>query len=399
VLFRQVGGAAKIRVHNNRGIVLLGRGWGAEALAAFEEALGIQEKLVADYPIIADYRRELGMSYNNQGILLHRLGRRQEALAAFGKGIDIKAKLAADSPTIPEYRRNLAGSYLNQANLLRDLGRHADAEAASRAAVGAYQRLVQDFPAIPDYRLEWAVAQGNHGIMLFGLRRLGAALAATESAVHLLEKLVADFPTVPAYALELGKSSTHLGEFLLLDGRPKAALGWYAKAITALEPMVARDARQALARRALRIAFQARARALTKLTRYAEALKDWDYAVALEPGPERTGLRLERAACLARGGSPALAVAEVSALTANARGPAGLFYNAACVCALAAAATKSEGPLAGRYADRAVALLRRAVAGGFHDLAHLQKDQDLAALRPRKEFQTLLAELGAKRPK
>jgi hypothetical protein len=70
-----------------------------------------------------------------------------------------------------------------------------------------------------------------------------------------------------------------------------------------------------------------------------------------------------------------------------------MLYDLACVCALASAAVKDDAKRREQYADRAVALLRQAVAAGWKDAAHMKKDQDLAPLRDREDFQKLLAEL------
>jgi hypothetical protein len=45
------------------------------------------------------------------------------------------------------------------------------------------------------------------------------------------------------------------------------------------------------------------------------------------------------------------------------------------------------------YGEQALALLHTAVARGFKDAAHMQKDIDLDPLRGRDDFQKLLAEL------
>jgi eukaryotic-like serine/threonine-protein kinase len=45
-------------------------------------------------------------------------------------------------------------------------------------------------------------------------------------------------------------------------------------------------------------------------------------------------------------------------------------------------------------ADRAMHILNKAVAGGFKDVAHLKKDDDLEPLRPRDDFKKLVAQLG-----
>jgi hypothetical protein len=49
---------------------------------------------------------------------------------------------------------------------------------------------------------------------------------------------------------------------------------------------------------------------------------------------------------------------------------------------------------AARYADRAVELLRKAVAKGFKDVAQLKSDPDLDPLRARPSFQKLLTDVS-----
>jgi hypothetical protein len=55
--------------------------------------------------------------------------------------------------------------------------------------------------------------------------------------------------------------------------------------------------------------------------------------------------------------------------------------------------------LAQSYADRALALLRQAVARGYKDAAHMKQNPNLQPLRAREEFKTLLAELEDKAKK
>jgi hypothetical protein len=49
------------------------------------------------------------------------------------------------------------------------------------------------------------------------------------------------------------------------------------------------------------------------------------------------------------------------------------------------------------YGDAAMKLLRDAVSKGYKDVVHMKKDPDLAPLRPREDFQKLVAELEGKR--
>jgi hypothetical protein len=79
-------------------------------------------------------------------------------------------------------------------------------------------------------------------------------------------------------------------------------------------------------------------------------------------------------------------------------------YNAACAMAqcipIVDKDVKLPKPkrqvLTQSYADRALALLRRAITKGYKDAANMKKDTDLDPLRSREDFQKLLAELEAK---
>jgi tetratricopeptide (TPR) repeat protein len=87
------------------------------------------------------------------------------------------------------------------------------------------------------------------------------------------------------------------------------------------------------------------------------------------------------------------------------RTDAGSLYNAACFRAVAAAVQaktpdKTPGTDASRLAklaqedaDRAMEWLTKAVAAGYKNKAHMERDADLDLLRNRADFQKLLAEL------
>ncbi|HKI36902.1 MAG TPA: protein kinase [Gemmataceae bacterium] len=80
-------------------------------------------------------------------------------------------------------------------------------------------------------------------------------------------------------------------------------------------------------------------------------------------------------------------------LANNTKDPIDL-YDTACATALCVPlADKPETKE--KYAARAVALLRQAIAKGYKDAAHVKTDSDLDALRPRDDFKKLLADLEA----
>ena len=96
-------------------------------------------------------------------------------------------------------------------------------------------------------------------------------------------------------------------------------------------------------------------------------------------------------------GRAADAVQAIAKLRELGTATAGQLYNAACVYSLCAAAIKPESDAltAEQSAARqqhiadALATLREAIAAGFKDFAHMQKDPDLAPLRDLPEFKEL----------
>lgn len=120
----------------------------------------------------------------------------------------------------------------------------------------------------------------------------------------------------------------------------------------------------------------------------ATLIKGWSALAKLYAGTGRAGKAIE--VC-----RHAISFFEKQSLTG-----ANELYNIACMHALFAAALKSASTseaiqFVGAEANRAVALLKQAVAAGFKDL-QLQEDHDLDALRERKDFKDLLASLKPK---
>jgi hypothetical protein len=111
---------------------------------------------------------------------------------------------------------------------------------------------------------------------------------------------------------------------------------------------------------------------------------------------------------VAHSGDHAQAAAAAGELAGGPRVPGAILYDLACAFALCTAAARQDVKLpeaertkvAETYAGRAVELLMRAQESGlFKDpaqVANVQIDPDLDALRPRNDFKKFLDSLGAK---
>ena len=261
-----------------------------------------------------DYRHDLAGSHNNLGILLAGLGQGAAAAEQFRKGLAIQEKLAAEFPAVPDYRRNLAGSHNNLGTLLTGLGQRAAAEEQYRKGLAIREKLAADFPAVPDYRQDLAGSHNSLGNLLAGLGQGAAAAEQYRKALAILEKLAADFPAVPAYQVDLGGSYCNFGNLIFGGGDPAASLKWFGRAIDCLQAVHEKEPRDVTAKQFLRNSHLGRAMAHDRLQKFAEAVKDWDRAIALSP-PAQQLLFRARATSRLKAGMVAEAVAEVAALT------------------------------------------------------------------------------------
>jgi tetratricopeptide (TPR) repeat protein len=354
----------------------------------------VQQQLIKQFPKNADYREGLAMIFGNRANLFLEMNQPQGAESACQEAITLQEKLVAEFPDRADYKQQLAMTYCNFSNLKGMLRKWEEAEAALAKAIPIQEKLVSTFPRVPAYRLELARSHTNRGERFRGLGKATEALASFRQAVPLYEDLVKRFPDVPGYGEEFAVCCNNLGR-LLLGGNPEGAITWFSKAIAVLKPVLAQEPNLLRARGSNLMAHWGRARACAMLGRHDGALADYDKAIELD-GKKQPGLRLERAMTLVHLKEYVRAMAEADALAEAKDAPGNVVYDAACVFALCAGSTK-EASQAEQQAARAVALLKRAIARGFKDVAHLKQDADLAALRARNDFRDLLKELEAKK--
>ncbi|QJW94927.1 tetratricopeptide repeat protein [Frigoriglobus tundricola] len=428
--------------HNNLGIELSGLGHTGEAEAHYREALAIRDRLAAGEPGVAEHRRSLGVGHYNLGNLLRDSGRNPEARDQLQRAVALRDELAARPPHSSDAQREWAAALTALANVLADLGERAEAERLYAKAVPVLEQLTGAAPLVAEYRRElasalngqgnlllerkdWAAARGHLRRALALRERLaadspGAAEALRELAMTLanlaqlyvhtgdraaadahfrralahFEKLAADHPNTQSYQVELGNTYIGFGVFVYTGGGAAECLSWFDKAGQRLTAVHEKDPRHALAKRQLCNSYRARAIAYDRLERWREAVGAWDRAFELGTPEVQNQTRAGRAIALLHAGEISRAVADVEALRGTDGWTAEQLYNFACVCSVATKTLERKQELA----DRAMELLRAAVATGWNDVALTKQDTDLDPLRARDDFKKLLTELGAKHP-
>jgi serine/threonine protein kinase len=380
--------------HYDLGGLLHDQGKYGEAEASYRQALALYDQLMAVSPAVSKYRRNMALTHKSLGNLFMHQRKFTAAQAAHRRALTLAEKLVDEFPEVPDFRNVLADSHNDLGAALGRQGKIREAEASYRAGLAIWEKLAADFPAVPDYRRSLALLYHNVGSVL---RLQGKQEAETVllQALAIGEKLVAEFPTVPEYRLGLGLIQSTLSSTLLTVSKdPEKALPWCDKAIAAQEEALRRGGSVDRVQSALRMAHAQRAEALSALQRHAEALKDYDRIVELAPESERPFRRSLRAVGRMRAGQVAAALEEAEEVAKN--GDSMAMYNLGCVYALAGEPTNSNRispELQAKYAERAIALLRQAVAKGYRNDHEMKNDDDLKSLRPRNDFQKLLGEM------
>jgi serine/threonine protein kinase/tetratricopeptide (TPR) repeat protein len=201
------------------------------ALADFQQATALWDKLVAEFPTVPLYRRELALTQSNLGIILDHLGRRAEAEEHHRQALAWQQQLTAEFPAIPGYQYELAHTHNRLAVVFVALGNDQEAEEHFRVALRLWQKLAAEFPNAPRYRQSLAVSHNNLGNLLKHLRKRPEAEEQYRLAMAEQKKLVAEFPEVPNYRHELAGSHNNLGELLRTKGRNPEAEEHFGMAV------------------------------------------------------------------------------------------------------------------------------------------------------------------------
>lgn len=209
------------RTANNRGIVLAALGSTEPALRDFERAIESYQAL-RDSDRSQTFRNDctqgLAWSYNNLGKLLDAQGRRENAQANYQRAIDLAQELSSREPGQRQYQRELATYYNNLANLHYQAGQLQQANDLSHRSLDLLQQLAAPAPLLSG---EVANAYNTLGAILDSRKLTAAAAEAFEKAITIFERLegqYTDFSKEPLLEERFGNSLLGRGK-LHFDGR------------------------------------------------------------------------------------------------------------------------------------------------------------------------------------
>jgi serine/threonine-protein kinase len=410
--------------HGALGLILAGLGQIDEALRAHREALALREGLARDEPADVVARSDVSRSHRNIGDVHRQVGKVDEALSEWGQALaigqalllspmparDDRVSLTGRSNPSAIVREDLAGLQLDRASVLRERGRKDEAGAALREARELFDELLRERPDDLAIRARRGGLDADEARLLLDRGRFEEAARSYRAGATIYEGLVAANPKVTNFRFALAEIETQLSWPLGQLGREAEAESHLRRGIELAEGLLAEDPGSASYQGQLAYALTQTGNLLLKQGRAPEAvpllrrgLEIQDRIARDQPRSVRhrgalgTALRgVGRAESAA--GHPAAArdafdrAREIDATLAETY-PL-VRYNLACDLALMIPVSEPDRREA--LERDAIAALRQAIADGYANLASLQGDADLDALRPRPEFQSLLTSAQSK---
>jgi tetratricopeptide (TPR) repeat protein len=334
------------------------------AEAAYRQAAAIQERELAAHPDSPRLRYDLANTLATSGFTLGRAERPDDMAPRLRQALDLLKKGGGDGASDIEYQSLLAKMQFNLGQLDTAKGWYDEAETALKEAVRLYGILVRSRPdAGPEDWESLARSQAILGVAYKRNSKLKEAEEVQQQGLQTFEKLTHEHPDVREFSYGLGRCYMELAKTADLGGRLDVALVRYDKAIAILEDVLSGG--------------------------YETARK------------AAMASRIGRSITLAKQGNHARATDDVEALARRDGLTNVNVYDLACLCSRASAAAGRDEALSpadrarrkAHHAERAMELLRKAVAMGYRHPAAMRTDHDLDALRDRDDFRKLLADL------
>ena len=317
-------------------------------------------------PRVTEFRRGLALAHHRIGLLQSRTGKPAAAMESYRRALAIEQKLADDNPTGTDFRNSVARTYHDLGEVQSKIGKPAEAVDSLRRALEIEQKLADENPTVTEFRHVLARTHNDLGTLQVQINQ-------------------------PAEALESFRSAPCSGKSWLrtTPPRPFTEMRWRAFTRTSLIS----TAPSAAPRCARELRPRDRDRGGPGQRQSKQRRFSW------RTGPERAPSRARaRGRRRRRGGGCRRPVGRRAVERLPSRTGEQWYELACCHAALAGASTIAKSgisPADGEAeAKKAMDLLRRAIAAGFHDAGAMAKEVALDPLRPRPDFRPLVTDLS-----
>ena len=227
--------------HLKTGVVTAKLGAHRKALAEYQSAQQLLEKLLEQDPNNDHLQSQLALARNNMALLFAAAGEIASAEREYGLAIVAQRKLVADAPDNVGYTSQLAESHLNLGTLLGTVAKPRAAVEALTCGVDMLRAVCDAHPKDVGHARSLAMAYNNLG---FVLRKVDAAQAmrSAQQAVELLERVCqtseASSEVSPEWVADLSLSYCNLAAIQANADRTPEAIASYQRAVALRESLV-----------------------------------------------------------------------------------------------------------------------------------------------------------------
>jgi tetratricopeptide (TPR) repeat protein len=213
--------------HNNLGLLLAARGEVDAARDHYQEAIALQQKLVAADAKDVGFTIQLAESRANLGMLLDQIGDADGAEQSLRAAVEGLRYLAAATQD-PKATRNLAIACNNLSYVVRKRDLSA-AESLAREAVAVLEQLSEQHPTAA-YQDDLALCYNNLAALIGQNEQSDESIRWHKRAIALQEQLVRKAPAVVRHRSDLAITLNNLGMAYCRAAREADADAAFAKA-------------------------------------------------------------------------------------------------------------------------------------------------------------------------
>jgi serine/threonine protein kinase/tetratricopeptide (TPR) repeat protein len=394
----------------NMGNLYRFRGDLAGALTYLEQALAIRKRVAAAAPGAPRFQSPLAATSLNYGNLVGTLGRRRECLECYRLACSINEKLLEASPRAPDLQSDLALTLRLIGEHQRLNGHPEEARQTFKDVRLRLERLVRDNPDVVLYRRDLAATYREMGHLESAAGKKNEALKWYRQGRDVMEQARALQPELPEIWNDLAKCWFDMGGmYAAANPRSPDARLAFEEARGLREKVIAACPDHPGYRHDLALTCFNLAAMLSNQGRAEEAVASAQRAVAeerrlLEVAPQVANYRRACGGHLGLLAGLQWAAGDYEHALASARARADLWPRDSQELYAAARDFAQDALKPGRGASRrgsaepgdraerlVIELLRRATAAGFRDGQRLQQEEAFAPLRPRSDYQQLVA--------
>ena len=348
------------------------QGHSEESVTMFQRSIGLLDQLNRDLPGDEGSRADLALAHHYLAKTLMKKGSPDEMLAHQRAAIELRKGLAAEFPKQLSHRVDLALSLSNLGAILMRQGKNTEALESVKGANSIQRALVQEHPEDPRLRSTLALSTVGMAVSLNSIGRSQESRPLYVESVEIMNRVVAENPAVTEFRAILASLASQYGQFLIDHDEIEAGLNALAKARDQGETIRRTNPNDVRNLNSLASIHRGIAKSHAKEGKLADALESLRQAIAI-------GERI---------------ASEDSLFT----------YDLACGLALysefvgrdQSGTTKDSNNNSQHYSDKAMAVLRQAVARGWKEADWMERDPELGSLRARPDFQELIKTLRRK---